>query len=67
MAEFLTVARICLLLALALTGIPHVADTAPDLLTASQRAWLATHPDLVIGMPSDYPPGSSASGPIFWS
>ena len=57
MAKFLIVARICLLTALALAGATVLAaDAAPDLLTASQRAWLAAHPNLVIGMPSDYPP-----------
>ncbi len=50
-----------MLVGLTLAILPQRAAAAtPDLLAPSQRAWLAAHPDLVIGMPSDYPPGTLA-------
>ena len=43
-----------LVLAAALLATP--ARSASDLLTSDQRAWLAEHPDLVIGFPENQPP-----------
>jgi two-component system sensor histidine kinase EvgS len=58
-----TLFRWAVLVALALAMLPHRnAAAAADLLTSSQRAWLSAHPDLVIGLPSDYPPGALVDG-----
>ena len=42
--------------ALALAGAAQPTGAASDLLTPEQRAWLAAHPEIVIGFPENQPP-----------
>ena len=39
-----------------LTGQLAVSQTSPDLLTPAERAWLAEHPDIVLGVGEEWAP-----------
>jgi len=46
-----------LLLTLAIAAAPILAETAPpDILTPAERAWLAQHPDIVLGAGQEWMP-----------
>ena len=34
----------------------HAADTFPDLLTLAERAWLAAHPEIRLGVGEEWEP-----------